>query len=247
MPFFRELTLRATQTITPVEHIFPAQQRLISATDSSGKITYCNDEFAKISGYSREELVGSPHNLVRHPDMPAAVFGMMWSYLKAGKSWMGIVKNRCKNGDFYWVNAYVTPILENGHLVGYESVRVKPTREQIERAQTLYQRLRAGKMAVPKRRHSAAFMGRLIFPVMAALTAIGVVNTLPNLLAQTIIAMLFLAIGLWAYTREVNQLHRIIKSAPDAFSDRISALTYSDTYGPSAQLEMVLISEDARL
>ena len=90
MPFFRELTLRATQTITPVEHIFPAQQRLISATDSSGKITYCNDEFAKISGYSREELVGSPHNLVRHPDMPSAVFGMMWSYLKAGKSWMGV-------------------------------------------------------------------------------------------------------------------------------------------------------------
>ncbi len=160
---------------------------------------------------------------------------------------MGVVKNRCKNGDFYWVNAYVTPILENGHLVGYESVRVKPTREQIERAQTLYQRLRAGKMAVPKRRHYAAFMGRLIFPVMAALTAIGVVNTLPILLAQTIIAMLFLAIGLWAYTREANQLHRIIKSAPDAFSDPISALTYSDTYGPSAQLEMVLISEDARL
>ena len=247
MPFFRELTLRATQTITPVEQIFPAQQRLISATDSSDKITYCNDEFTKISGYSRQELVGSPHNLVRHPDMPAAVFGMMWSYLKAGKSWMGIVKNRCKNGDFYWVNAYVTPILENGHLVGYESVRVKPTREQIERAQTLYQRLRAGKMAVPKRRHYAAFMGRLIFPVTAALTAIGVVNTLPNLLAQTIIAMLFLAIGLWTYTREANQLHRIIKSAPDAFSDPISALTYSDTYGPSAQLEMVLISEDARL
>ncbi|WP_457374396.1 methyl-accepting chemotaxis protein [Pseudomonas sp. TE12234] len=82
---------------------------------------------------------------------------------------------------------------------------------------------------------------------MAALTAIGVVNTLPNLLAQTIVAVLFLAIGLWTYTREVNQLNRIIKSAPDAFSDPISALTYSDTYGPSAQLEMVLISEDARL
>ena len=90
MPFFRELTLRATQTNTPVEQIFPAQQRLISATDSSDKITYCNDEFTKISGYSRQELVGSPHNLVRHPDMPSAVFGMMWSYLKAGKSWMGV-------------------------------------------------------------------------------------------------------------------------------------------------------------
>lgn len=81
--------MRATQTITPVEQISPAQQRLISATDSSGKITYCNDELTKISGYSREELVGSPHKLVRHPDMPAALFGMIWRYLKAGKSWMG--------------------------------------------------------------------------------------------------------------------------------------------------------------
>jgi PAS domain S-box-containing protein len=102
MPFFRELTLRATQTITPVEQIFPAQQRLISATDSSDKITYCNDEFTKISGYSRQELVGSPHNLVRHPDMPSAVFGMMWSYLKAGKSWMGVagtVNRTAKNAN----------------------------------------------------------------------------------------------------------------------------------------------------
>jgi len=102
MPFFRELTLRATQTITPVEQIFPAQQRLISATDSSDKITYCNDEFTKISGYSRQELVGSPHNSVRHPDMPSAVFGMMWSYLKAGKSWMGVagtVNRTAKNAN----------------------------------------------------------------------------------------------------------------------------------------------------
>jgi len=121
---------------------------LISATDPSGKIIYCNDEFASISGYTREELVGSPHNLVRHPDMPPAVFGLMWSYLKSGKSWMGIVKNRCKNGDYYWVSAYVTPIVENGALTGYESVRVKPSREQIERAQKLYARLRTGKEAI---------------------------------------------------------------------------------------------------
>jgi aerotaxis receptor len=89
--------LRSNLSVTTVEQTFPAQQRLISATDASGKITYCNDEFTRISGYSRDELLGSPHNLVRHPDMPPAVFGLMWSYLKAGKSWMGIVKNRCKN------------------------------------------------------------------------------------------------------------------------------------------------------
>jgi len=160
---------------------------------------------------------------------------------------MGIVKNRCKNGDFYWVSAYVTPILEDGRLTGYESVRVKPTREQISRAQILYARLRAGEKAIPQRRCYVAFMRRMALPATAAALAIGAASVLPGLVAKTIIALLFLAVGLWAYTREVNQLHRIIKSAPDAFSDPISALTYSDTYGPSAQLEMVLISEDARL
>ena len=239
--------MTARTAATQHEYLLDDDTTLMSTTDLKSTITHANDAFVKVSGYQLHELTGQPHNLVRHPDMPPAVFGMMWSYLKAGKSWMGVVKNRCKNGDYYWVNAYVTPILESGHLIGYESVRVKPTREQIERAQTLYQRLRGGKNAVPKRRHYAAFVDRLILPVIAAMTAIGVVNTLPNLLAQTIIAALFLAIGLWTYTREVNQLNRIIKSAPDAFSDPISALTYSDTYGPSAQLEMILISEDARL
>lgn len=90
--------MRTNKPITAVEQTFPAQQRLISATDPSGKITYCNEEFSKISGFSREELMGSPHNLVRHPDMPPAVFGLMWSYLKAGKSWMGIVKIAVRMG-----------------------------------------------------------------------------------------------------------------------------------------------------
>jgi len=86
--------VRTARSITAVEQTFPVQQRLISATDTSGKITYCNSEFAQISGYSQAELIGSPHNLVRHPDMPPAVFALMWRYLKAGKSWMGVVKNR---------------------------------------------------------------------------------------------------------------------------------------------------------
>lgn len=238
--------MRINRPITTVEQTFPAQQRLISATDASGKIIYCNNEFASISGYSREELMGSPHNLVRHPDMPPAVFGLMWGYLKAGKSWMGVVKNRCKNGNYYWVSAYITPILEDGRLTGYESVRVKPTREQINRAQMLYERLRAGKKAMPKRRHFATFMGRMTLPATAAMMA-AAASVLPSQAAQAVTTALFLAMGWWSYIQEGNLLKRIIKSAPDAFSDSISALTYSDTYGPSAQLEMILMSEEARL
>ncbi|HBS80947.1 MAG TPA: chemotaxis protein, partial [Pseudomonas sp.] len=108
--------MRNNGPVSNTERSFPAHQRLISATDTQGKIVYCNDEFVAVSGYAKAELIGSDHNLVRHPDMPPAVFQAMWGYLKAGKSWMGVVKNRCKNGDFYWVSAYVTPILDDGKL-----------------------------------------------------------------------------------------------------------------------------------
>jgi len=233
--------------VTQTEQTFPVEQRLISATDTKGKITYCNEEFARISGFSQAELIGSPHNLVRHPDMPAAVFGLMWSYLKAGKSWMGIVKNRCKNGDFYWVSAYVTPILEDGRLVGFESVRVKPTREQVARAEALYARLRAGHKAVAGSRHVGAFLSMMAVPAIAAVLGVGVNVLFPGLIAQVATAVLFLALGGWAYARFEQQLGSIIRSAPGAFTDPVSALTYSDAYGTNARLEMILISEDARL
>ena len=90
--------------VTTRERDFTAIQRLITTTDTHGTITYCNDAFVSISGFERNQLLGAPHNIVRHPDMPEAVFAHMWSHLKVGKAWMGIVKNRCKNGDFYWVD-----------------------------------------------------------------------------------------------------------------------------------------------
>ena len=243
----RSVGRSVSRSVTSVEQVFPASERLISATDPSGKIIYCNDEFASISGYTREELVGSPHNLVRHPDMPPAVFGLMWSYLKAGKSWMGIVKNRCKNGDYYWVSAYVTPIIENGSLTGYESVRVKPSREQIERAQTIYARLRTGKDAVPLNHHCAVFLAKLALPIIAATLSVCASTLLPGALDQAVTAGLFLGMGWWLYKREGNLINQIIQSVPNAFSDPVSALTYSDRYGASARLEMILLSEDARL
>lgn len=233
--------------VTTVEQSFSADQRLISTTDTTGKITYCNSEFIRISGYSKEELLGSPHNLVRHPDMPAAVFGVMWQYLRAGKSWMGVVKNRCKNGDFYWVSAYVTPIFENGQLVGYESVRTKPAREQISRAQKLYDRIRSGQNPVPlisKVRYYAKLFGA---PLAAAALAVIAIKMGGDLVAETIAAILIVGAGVWSkFTLELT-LKSIVGSNPNVFSDPISALAYSKKIGPAAQLEMVLISEDARL
>jgi aerotaxis receptor len=123
-------------------------EELISTTDLKGVITSFNNAFQNVSGFEPEELLNKSHNVIRHPDMPPAAFSDMWSNLKSGKHWMGMVKNRTKKGAYYWVDAYVTPIFENDTIIGYESVRAKPDTKTIQRAQKVYDALNAGK--VPK-------------------------------------------------------------------------------------------------
>ncbi|MEM5384342.1 methyl-accepting chemotaxis protein [Paraburkholderia phymatum] len=136
--------MRNNQPVTQNEYDYPSSQMLVSATDLKGKIQYCNPAFIAVSGYTREELIGKPHNLIRHPDMPAEAFADMWTTIRAGHPWSALVKNRRKNGDHYWVRASVTPVVENGTPVGYLSVRVKPGREEVRNAQALYAKMRAG-------------------------------------------------------------------------------------------------------
>ncbi len=131
--------------ITDREVVLADGMTITSATDLKGAVTYANQDFVAISGFSEEELIGRNHNIVRHPDMPPAAFADLWDTLKAGKPWMGVVKNRCKNGDYYWVDAYVTPMFENGRAVGYESTRVKPDPKAVARAETIYRKIHAGR------------------------------------------------------------------------------------------------------
>ncbi|WP_086479016.1 methyl-accepting chemotaxis protein [Oceanospirillum sanctuarii] len=121
---------------------------LVSTTDLKGKITYVNEAFVEISGFSEDELMGQPHNIVRHPDVPPAIFQEMWNTVSQGKPWMGVVKNRCKNGDHYYVNAFVSATLKNGEVTGYQSVRLPPKRSQVERAERIYKRVNAGKRRI---------------------------------------------------------------------------------------------------
>jgi len=137
--------LKKNFPVTGNEKTFADGMHIISATNAKGIITTANDYFIEMSGFDEDELMGVNHNVVRHPDMPPAAFADLWETIKAGKPWMGIVKNRCKNGDHYWVDAYVTPLLEGDEIVGYESVRTKPTRERVERAEKIYQRINDGK------------------------------------------------------------------------------------------------------
>ena len=115
---------------------------LMSTTDLQSYITHANDTFVQVSGYALHELTGSPHNLVRHPDMPKAAFADMWYTLKQGEPWSGIVKNRCKNGDHYWVRANAIPMVRNGQTTGYMSIRTKATEEEIAAVTPLYQALK---------------------------------------------------------------------------------------------------------
>ncbi|MFZ5485953.1 MAG: methyl-accepting chemotaxis protein [Pseudomonadota bacterium] len=134
--------MRLNLPVTAQEYEFPADTMLVSTTDTKGVITHCNAAFRETSGYSYDELVGQPHNLIRHPDMPPQAFRDMWQTIGRGQTWTGLVKNRRKNGDFYWVRANVTPIMEGDKPRGYMSVRTKPARDEVRQAEALYAQLR---------------------------------------------------------------------------------------------------------
>ena len=140
--------MKINHPVTGRERVLSDNTTIISTTDLKGIITSVNEDFIEYSGFSEAELVGKNHNIVRHPDMPPAAFADLWETLKRGEPWMGIVKNRCKNGDHYWVDAYVAPIYLDGEHVGYQSVRAKASEEDIARADKLYQGLNMGRTPV---------------------------------------------------------------------------------------------------
>ncbi|MBP6897241.1 aerotaxis receptor [Pseudacidovorax sp. 1753] len=136
--------MRINLPITTQERQLPANGFMVSRTDLKGRITYVNGTFVDISGFAESELLGRAHNIIRHPDMPPEVFADMWATLAQGLPWTGIVKNRCKNGDFYWVRANASPICADGRIEGYMSVRNRPSPEDVRAAEQLYERLRKG-------------------------------------------------------------------------------------------------------
>jgi len=140
--------MRTNLPVTGVERVMKEGEEITSTTDLRGIITHVNRTFVEISGFTEQELIGAPHNIIRHPDMPAAGFADLWATLQKGKPWTGLVINRCKNGDHYWVKANVTPIKQGGQVTGYLSVRTKPGREEIAAAQAIYQAINQGDTSI---------------------------------------------------------------------------------------------------
>lgn len=140
--------MRINEPVTNNEVHMKDGEILVSRTNLKGIMTFANRNFIDISGFSEQELVNKNHNVVRHPDMPPEAFQDLWDTMKAGRPWLGLVKNRCKNGDFYWVEANVAPVFRNGQPVEYLSVRYKPSSDQVREAESLYRNIRDGKVVL---------------------------------------------------------------------------------------------------
>ncbi|CAN7490795.1 methyl-accepting chemotaxis protein [Acidovorax sp. LjRoot117] len=139
--------MRVNLPVSTQEYAFPKGETLVSTTDLKGRILYCNPMFIEVSGYEKEELLGQPHNMIRHPDMPEEAFRDMWETIASGAPWSAAVKNRRKDGSFYWVMANVTPLMQGDQPTGYMSVRTEATREQINASDQLYRQMQAEKQA----------------------------------------------------------------------------------------------------
>ena len=181
--------MRTNMPVTNSEYILKETETVVSKTDLSGNITYVNHDFCKISGFSEEELIGSPQNIVRHPDMPAEAFKDFWTTIKAGKAWTGMVKNRCKNGDYYWVEANAAPMLEDGKMVGYTSVRVKPSREQVAAAEKAYRAIKSGSNEFEV--HGGTIVARSFFRRFDLLAILSIRSKI--MLSSGLLTLLFMA------------------------------------------------------
>ena len=233
--------MRVNQPVTQRERLYPAHQNLISTTDLESRITYANDEFCQIAGFTLEELQGSPHNLVRHPDMPPQAFADMWAHLRQKKSWMGPVKNRCKNGDHYWVNAFVTPIQDaSGKVVEYQSVRTAPDDAVKQRSERVYEEMQSGKtpraLRLPPFSHTLA-LTLCLLPCLAALVAFGYQHG-PGwpLLLGALSLMLALVIN-QALSRRLARLEALARSR---FDNPLMQLLYTGRVDRLAAVELAM-------
>jgi aerotaxis receptor len=242
--------MRNNGPVTGREAHLSSQDEIVSSSNLRGDIEYCNDTFCRISGYNREELISQPHNILRHPQMPPQAFGMLWSALKSGQPWMGIVKNRCKNGDHYWVDAYVTPLRSNGNIHGYESVRTKANTEVVSRAEKVYQRLNQGLPPVgfiekTWNAYSAFFWVGLIasFSMIFVSFLFDKISVITSV--ESIFLGIFIAIIVYVYQRK--NLQHSLQAAKKIIDDPFAAYVYTGRCDAMGEIELAQIAINARL
>ena len=212
---------------------------ITSTTDVKGVTTYVNQDFLDISGFGLDELIGKSHNVVRHPEMPPAAFENLWDTVKSGKPWMGLVKNRCKSGDFYWVDAFVTPVTKNGEIKGYESTRVKPLDIHAERAEKLYKKITTGKKIrfktlslVHKMILSGVGLQFVVFSLLSALGSLSYVTATVSWLAASAVLAGLIHFQMSGFTK-------LIQRSKNVVDNKVMQLAY---YGKVDDISQVRLS-----
>ncbi|GAA6185883.1 PAS domain-containing methyl-accepting chemotaxis protein [Aliiglaciecola sp. NS0011-25] len=211
---------KRNQNIVDQEVTFGVDEELVSVTDLRGVVTYSNDKFCEVAGFTRDEIVGKNHNIVRHPDMPKAAFADLWEKLKAKQPWRGAVKNRCQDGRYYWVDAYVTPVYENGDLKGFQSVRRFLQPEYRKRAEALYSKLNKGEKAERKWALSWGIKHAIFLLLAAAI--LGATMFMPYF------AVLLVGLPYLVFKSEILSLPNYLKKSQQDY-DSVSRFVFSGT------------------
>lgn len=218
---------------------------LISTTTAESHITYCNDDFCRVSGFQEEELLGLPHNVIRHEDMPKEAFAQLWQYLKAGKSWMGLVKNRCKGSGHYWVSAFVTPILDkDGNVVEYQSVRTQPSDEQIKRVSSLYKRIKKGVVKTRRWRWNHALI-TLSFLQLLTVIAFAFFPQYSQLFLVAIAALIFAQ--MFCGVKLTGRMSSMVKLAKSQYDNPLMEKPYTGYCDDVSSVELALMMNKAEL
>lgn len=210
------------------EQLFQTSEILLSTTDLNSHIKYANSNFCNIAGFSLDELMGNPHNQVRHPDMPKAAFNDLWSTIQQGNSWMGPVKNRCKNGDYYWVNAFVTPIRDNtGNVFEYQSVRTVLDKDIKDRANSVYPKLNQGKIpAAAKKKSDKTLWVQFIMFTLVLLSVVNLFIGDSNLLLSLPVTLLSIFGAALFYFWRCQYL-AVLQEANNIFDNPLMSYLYS--------------------
>ena len=220
------------------EVIYPDSYKILSTTDLNSYITYLNNDFLDVCGYQADELMGKSHNMIRHPDMPKAAFENLWQTIQSEKNWMGIVKNRCKNGDYYWVNAFVSPIKRNGKVDEYQSVRTKPEAGLIKRAEQCYQKLNQGRKVFPA--YTPTIVQKLIIGWLFSMLCIGFGVMQTQLASQFVLILVGIVLGLWPIFSLNHRWQTTLKLSKEVHDNPVNQFIYTGYVDELAHVELSL-------
>jgi len=231
--------------VTNKENDFPESDVLVSSTDIKGRITFVNDAFCDVAGYQRDVLIGKAHNCIRHPDVPPAVFANMWANLKQGNSWMGVVKNRCENGDHYWVSAHVSPLLDGDRVIGYESVRRKATKDEIQHAQSVYDRINAGKALLPFTAKVASHLVNALWPLVACFALLAIAGLLSNMVVLQVLSCVVSILGVFLVIYQGRSLRAVVEGLSTESKNPVGQYLYCKMVGAKAAIKFAKIHQEA--